>query len=263
MKKNYNIGVFDSGVGGTTVLKRIIELLPNENIIYYGDNGNAPYGEKTIKEIQGFCLDIMDFFMMNNCKAVVIACNTATAASLELIKEKYTVPVIGVISPGAKSAVEASTNKCIGVLSTPFTAASNAYADEIAKYSKTAKVYQEGCPELCPMIEAGWETFEDRETIIKNHISKFPRNVDTVVLGCTHYPIAKEDIARNFCGNIVDPARETSVALYNTLKNSNLLSDSDTKGKIDFFVSGDKDKFRKVAEQFLGFEIKTLYRIEK
>ena len=93
--------------------------------------------------------------------------------------------------------------------------------------------------------------------------SKFPRNVDTVVLGCTHYPIAREDIARNFCGNIVDPARETSVALYEILKNSDLLSDSTTKGKIDFFVSGDKEKFKKVAEQFLGFEIKTLYRIEK
>ena len=255
---------FDSGMGGLSVYSEAKKLMPDNHYLYCFDNAGFPYSEKSEETIIQRTLDICKKINQDYpFDAIVIACNTATAASLELIKEKYTVPVIGVISPGAKSAVEASTNKCIGVLSTPFTAASNAYADEIAKYSKTAKVYQEGCPELCPMIEAGWETFEDRETIIKNHISKFPRNVDTVVLGCTHYPIAREDIARNFCGNIVDPARETSVALYNTLKNSNLLSDSDTKGKIDFFVSGDKDKFRKVAEQFLGFEIKTLYRIEK
>lgn len=263
MKKNYNIGVFDSGVGGTTVLKEIINLLPNENIIYYGDSGNAPYGEKTSTEIQRLCLKIMDFLMANNCKAVVIACNTATAASLEVIKEKFSLPVIGVINPGAKSAVNASINKCVGVLSTPFTAKSNAYADAIAKINDTVKVYQEGCPELCPMIENEWESYADREEVLKNHISQFPKNVDTVVLGCTHYPIVRGDVAKIFCGNIVDPARETALELQKTLKELDLLTDSTNTGTLDFFVSGDMDKFRKVAEKFLGLNIKNMFQVEK
>lgn len=263
MKKNYSIGVFDSGVGGTTVLKEIVNLLPNENILYYGDSGNAPYGEKSSEEIQRLCLKIMDFFVANNCKAVVIACNTATAASLQIINEKYSLPVIGVIDPGAKSAVNASKSKSVGILSTPFTAKSNAYANAIGKITSEVKVYQEGCPELCPMIENEWESYDNREEVLRNHISKFPEDADTLVLGCTHYPIARGDVAKIFSGNIVDPAKETALELQKTLKELGLLTDSTSTGTIDFFVSGDMDKFRRIAEKFLGFNIKSMVQVEK
>ena len=263
MNNNFNIGVFDSGVGGTTVLKAIINALPNENILYYGDNGNAPYGERTLEDIQRLCLKIMEFFKVNNCKAVVIACNTATAASLEIINERYNIPVIGVINPGAKSAIKASKSRNIGVLSTPFTAKSNAYANAIKKLDDSITVYQEGCSELCPMIENSWETYENREEILKNHISTFPETVDTVVLGCTHYPIIREDIAKLFTKTIVDPAKETAIELQKTLEKLNLLNSSTEKGKIDFFVSGEIEKFKKVAEKFLGFKIDNIYQVDK
>lgn len=263
MEKNYSIGVFDSGVGGTTVLKEIVNLLPEENILYYGDSGNAPYGEKSLSELQRLCLKIMDFFIARNCKAVVIACNTATAAALEIIKEKFTIPVIGVIEPGAKSAINTSKNKSIGVLSTPFTAKSNAYADAIGKIDKTVSVSQEGCSELCPMIENGWETYENGKDILKSHINQLSKDADTLVLGCTHYPIVRSDIAKIFCGNIVDPARETALELQSTLKELNLLNDSKTAGTISFFVSGDVDKFKKIAEKFLGFKIENMAQVEK
>lgn len=263
MKKDYSIGVFDSGVGGTTVLKIMAEILPHENMIYYADSGNAPYGKKTVEELQSLCFNIMDFFLKNRCKAVVIACNTATAAALTAIKERYDIPVIGVIIPGSKAAANISKNGHIAVLATPFTANSNAYGEEIKKFAKKASVYQEGCSELCTMIEEGWETFEDRGDILDGHISQFPGSADTLVLGCTHYPIIREDIEKYFSGKIVDPAKETVIELIDTLRDEDMLNNSKEKGKIEFFVSGDKEQFRKTAEKFLGFEVKKLYQIEK
>lgn len=263
MDNKFNIGVFDSGVGGTTVLKEIINILPNENILYYGDSGNSPYGEKSLEVLQKLCLKIMDFFIGKNCKAVVIACNTATAAALDIIHKNYTIPVIGVINPGASSAINVSSSKNIGVLSTPFTAKSNAYFNAIKKVDESINVYQEGCPELCPMIENDWESYNDRIEILKKHIGALPKNIDTIILGCTHYPIIRKDIDKLFTKNIVDPAKETSIELQKTLKQLNLLNSSKEKGKIEFFVSGDIEKFKKVAETFLNIKITNIYQVEK
>lgn len=263
MDNNFNIGVFDSGVGGTTVLKEILNALPNENILYYGDSGNSPYGEKSLEVLQNLCLKIMDFFMKNRCKAVVIACNTATAASLDIIHQKYNIPVIGVINPGAISAINTSSTKNIGVLSTPFTAKSNAYANAIRKIDKNIRVYQEGCSELCPMIENDWESYKNGDEILKKHIAVFPKCVDTIILGCTHYPIIRKDVSRIFNKNIVDPAKETTLELQKILKELNLLNSSKEKGKLEFFVSGDIEKFKKVAEKFLEINISNIYKVEK
>ena len=219
--------------------------------------------KKTVEELQSLCFNIMDFFLKNRCKAVVIACNTATAAALTAIKERYDIPVIGVINPGAKAAANMSKNGHIAVLATPFTANSNAYGEEIKKISKKVSVYQEGCSELCTMIEEGWENFENRGDILDGHISQFPGSADTLVLGCTHYPIIKEDIEKYFSGKIVDPAKETVIELVEALRDDDLLNDSKDRGKIEFFVSGNKEQFRKIAEKILGFEVKKLYQIEK
>ena len=263
MHNKYNIGVFDSGVGGTTVLKEVINLLPNENILYYGDSGNSPFGEKTPEEIQQLCRKIVNFFINNSCKAVVIACNTATAAALDILKKEFNIPIIGVISAGAKVAVNTTKNNSINILSTPFTALSSAYAKEIKKLSKNINVFQEGCPQFCPMIENGWENYENRESILKEHLNNLPKNSDTLILGCTHYPIIKKDIAKFFNGNIVDPAQETALELKNLLKSNNLLNNDNTNGKVSFYVSGDEKKFKNVAEQFLNFNIERLYKVKK
>lgn len=261
MKKNSSIGVFDSGVGGTTILKEILKALPHENIIYYGDSGNAPYGQKSKEEIQKLCCDIMDFFITNNCKAVVIACNTATAAAIDKLKANYSIPIIGVISSGAYGAAKITKNNRINILATPFTVSSNAYITELEKLSKNFTITQEGCPEFCPMIESGWENYDNRFDILQKHFAKLSKDADTLVLACTHYPIIRKDIEKYFSGNIVDPAKETALELYSLLESNNNLNNSDKMGKLDFFVTGNRENFKKVAEKFLGFEIKNIYSL--
>lgn len=260
---NSNIGVFDSGVGGITVLKEILKVLPHENILYYGDSGNAPYGEKSIEEIQSLCNKILDFFLINNCKAVVVACNTATAAALDKLQNTYSIPIIGVITAGVKGSVKVTKNGKINILATPFTVASNAYVKELKKYYRGFKITQEGCPEFCPMIETGWETYPNRIQILKSHLKQLSEKADTLILGCTHYPIIKGDIEKYFTGNIVDPAIETALELYSLLESTNNLNPSDKTGRVEFFVTGDRKVFKRVAEQFLGFEIKNIYQIDK
>ncbi|EGQ78722.1 glutamate racemase, partial [Fusobacterium animalis ATCC 51191] len=182
-KKNCKIGVFDSGLGGVTVLKRLLEDLPYEEYIYYGDSGNAPYGSgKTKEEIQYLCKKIMDFLIENNCKVVVIACNTATVAALEYLKENYSIPIIGIIDSGAKIAIQNSSLKKVAVFSTEFTANSNAYKNTIQRYDKDFEVTQIACIEFCPMIEKGWETFDNNQEILEKYINKIPDNVDALVL---------------------------------------------------------------------------------
>ncbi len=263
MNSNCSIGVFDSGVGGTTILKELIKLLPNENFLYYGDSGNAPYGQKTTEEIQKLCCKILDFFTANNCKAVVIACNTATAAALDRLTNLYSVPIIGVIAAGAKGAMKVTKNNHINILATPFTVNSMAYVKELEKLSKRLTITQEGCPEFCPMIESDWESYPERDEIVASHVAKLSPEADTLILGCTHYPIIKEDIQKFFKGTIVDPAKETALQLYSLLKLSDKFNTEGKKGKLDFFVSGDKELFRGIAEKFLGFKINNIYSVDK
>lgn len=262
-KKNYKIGVFDSGLGGVTVLKRLLKDLPYEEYIYYGDSGNAPYGSgKTKEEIQNLCAKIMDFLIQNNCKVIVIACNTATVAALEYLKEKYSIPIIGIIDSGAKIAVQSSSLKKVAVFSTEFTANSNAYKNTIQKYDKDFEVTQIACKEFCPMIERGWEIFNDNQEILEKYINKIPNDVDTLVLGCTHYPIIEDYIKRKFNKIILDPAVELSFELKKLLESFNILNDNKIKKNPVFFTTGELDKFKSIAEKFLGEEIE-IYKIPK
>jgi glutamate racemase len=259
--KDYSIGVFDSGVGGITVLKQIKLLLPNEDIIYFGDNGNAPYGDRDKTQIEQLSVNIADFLIKHHCKAIVIACNTATAAAVETIRKKYSnIPVIGVIEPGARMAVQASQNKKIGVMATQFTVNTKSYMKEIEKFKNDNQVYQVGCKPLCPMIETGWESFDNRDEVIKEFINQLPEDIDTLVLGCTHYPIIQKDISKYFKGTIVDPALESAKELKKQLEDNSLLADR-KEGKLNFYVSGEKEKFQRVAEKFLGMSIDNLSQI--
>ena len=260
---NYKIGVFDSGLGGVTVLKRLLKDLPYEEYIYYGDSGNAPYGSgKTKEEIQNLCTKIMDFLIENNCKVVVIACNTATVAALEYLKENYSIPIIGIIDSGAKIAIQNSSLKKVAVFSTEFTANSNAYKNTIQRYDKDFEVTQIACIEFCPMIEKGWETFDNNQEILEKYINKIPNNVDALVLGCTHYPIIGNYIKKKFNKIILDPAVGISFELKRLLENLNILNDNKIKKKPIFFTTGELDKFKPTAEKFLGEEIE-IYRIPK
>ena len=262
-KKNCKIGVFDSGLGGVTVLKSLLKDLPYEEYIYYGDSGNAPYGSgKTKEEIQDLCTKIMDFLIENNCKVVVIACNTATVAALEYLKEKYSIPIIGIIDSGAKIAVQNSSLKKVVVFSTEFTANSNAYKNTIQKYDRDFEVTQVACIEFCPMIEKGWETYDNNQEILEKYINKIPNDVEALVLGCTHYPIIEDYIKKKFNKKILDPAVGLSFELRKLLENLNILNDNKIKKKPIFFTTGEIDKFKLTAEKFLGEEIE-VYKIPK
>lgn len=251
------IGVFDSGVGAVTVLKEIKKLLPKEEILYYGDTFYSPYGEKTKEEIEERCIKISQYFLDKGCKAIVIACNTATVAAYDTLKEIMPIPVIGVISPGARAAISESKNGRIGVLATPFTVKNLAYTKEIKNRGAQFEVFESGCKVFCPRIEKGWETFHDRLDYVQEYLNVLPKDIDTIVLGCTHYPIIKDDIARFFKGNIIDPAFETAKELKQILTNKKLLNESGVSDT-EFVVSGDLESFKKIVESFLGESIKKI-----
>ena len=262
-KKNCKIGVFDSGLGGVTVLKSLLKDLPYEEYIYYGDSGNAPYGSgKTKEEIQDLCTKIMDFLIENNCKVVVIACNTATVAALEYLKERYSIPIIGIVDSGAKIAIQNSSLKKVAVFSTEFTANSDAYKNKIQKYDRDFEVTQIACIEFCPMIEKGWETFDNNQEILGKYINRIPNDVDSLVLGCTHYPIIEDYIKKKFNRVILDPAVGVSLELKKLLEDLDIRNDNKIKKKPIFFITGELDKFKPTAEKFLGEEIE-IYRIPK
>lgn len=261
MKKKYNIGVFDSGVGGTTVLKQVIKLLPNENIIYYADSLNSPYGEKSKEEIVAISKNIVDFFIANDCKLIIIACNTATAGALDYLEKNYSIPIIGVIKNGAISSIKTTKNNKIGILATSFTVKSKAYLNIIKKYSENIHISQQECPEFCPMIENGWSSFENRYELLKKYITNLDKDIDTLILGCTHYPLIKKDIEIFFKGNIIDPAFETAIEVEKTLNNLNLKNSTNLRGNIKFYVSGNLEKFKNIAESFLGFNIENIEKI--
>lgn len=259
------IGIFDSGVGGLSVLKKIKEKIDFADVIYYGDSMNSPYGSKTIKEIQNLSLKIGEFLIDNQVDIIVVACNTATAASLDILKERFTsIPIIGVIQPGAAMAIKQSKNKKIGVLSTPLTAKSGIYEKIIKTLNPKYEVYQKGCDLLCPMIERGWESSDKNTALLKAYIDQLPNDIDTLILGCTHYPLIREEIEKLVDKKIVDPAEETAMyvlfelnklALKNGVKKSRK-----QKINIDYFVTGDIEKFKKAGEKFLGEELSNIYQ---
>lgn len=259
------IGIFDSGVGGLSVLKKIKEKIDFADVIYYGDSMNSPYGSKTIKEIQNLSIKIGEFLIDNQVDIIVVACNTATAASLDILKERFTsIPIIGVIQPGAAMAIKQSKNKKIGVLSTPLTAKSGIYEKIIKTLNPKYEVYQKGCDLLCPMIERGWESSDKNTALLKAYIDQLPNDIDTLILGCTHYPLIREEIEKLVDKKIVDPAEETAMyvlfelnklALKNGVKKSRK-----QKINIDYFVTGDIEKFKKVGEKFLGEELSNIYQ---
>jgi glutamate racemase len=253
------VGIFDSGVGGLTVLKEIEKILPSEDLIYFGDSLRAPYGSRDSKEVAEFCLRIGKFLEEIGSKLLVIACNTATIAALKELQEKLSIPVIGVINPGAREALKVTKNNKVGVLLTPLTAKLNAYRDEIKKINESVEVHQVGCKPIVQMIESGWEDTPENCAIIKYYVDKLPKDADVVVFGCTHFPIIKEHFMKELKGKvIVDPAKETALEVKKILKELDLLNKGEKNGKVYFYTSGSIIKFKKLAEKILGRPIETI-----
>lgn len=257
------IGIFDSGFGGITILRELLKLMPNENYIYLGDNKNIPYGDKSKKEIIKLSSKMADFLINKNCKILVIGCNTISASASEILKEKYNIPIIEVISNACAEVNKISKNN-ISIMATDFTVKSKIYLKKIKENNKEIKITQIVCKKLCPMIENGWESFEDRFEILNNYIKKINPNSDSLLLACTHYPLIVKDIKkvlkenknvnRNIIKKIIEPSRPTALSVKKYLKENNLLNNNlKNKNRLTIYTtSNDKNKAKNLLNIFLN-----------
>ena len=252
-----SIGVFDSGIGGLTVLKEIRKVLPNEKIFYFGDTARVPYGEKTKELITRYSKEIVEFLLDKEVSAIVVACNTATALALEELKKTFKIPIIGVIKAGAKTAINTTKSGNIGVIGTKATVNSKRYEEEIKKLSENVKVIAKACPLFVPAVEEGILDGKLVNQIIKTYLDDFEKEIDTLILGCTHYPLLKSAIGEIYTNlNIVDPARETALDLKEILEEKNLLKNDATKNReVKYYVTDGKDKFKEIGIMFLDENI--------
>lgn len=260
--KNSPIGVMDSGVGGISALKHIQHILPHEQITYVADSLYAPYGNKTPEEITKRCFSIADFLVEQGVKAIVVACNTATAASIQQMRAKYTLPIIG-MEPAVKPAALASKNGVIGVLATVGTIKSAQYAALLEHYGAGVTVLAQGCEGLVECVESGALTDDATRRLLKQYIAPLlAGGADTIVLGCTHYPFLRPLIAEIVDPKIavIDTGKAVSAQLQKKLMEANLLADDSQQAKVVFWTNSPSDKASIVIQQLYGeaVEVKDL-----
>lgn len=261
---NRPIGIFDSGLGGLTVVKEIIQQLPNEEIIYFGDTARFPYGPRSTSEIQGFVFEIIDYLLFNDVKFIVIACNSASAAALEMAQQYYNVPIIGVIEPGARAAVQATHCRRVGVIGTQATIASSSYPSAIKSIDAGVKVNPLACPDLADFVERNELTGQRVEKAVKWYLEPLMRaGIDSLILGCTHYPLLSETISKVAGDKIklISSAEETARELKEFLTRKDSLRVNESISALKLVSSGDENTFRELGAKFLGQEIKSVERV--
>lgn len=261
---NNPIGIFDSGVGGLTVLRAIKKMLPMEQLIYLGDTARVPYGNKSKETIVRYSIENTKFLMQFNIKMLVIACNTSTAMSIEILRNMFQIPIIGVIEPGAKRAVEVTKNKRIGVIGTVATIKSKAYQNIIRSYEKKAIIFAKPCPLFVPLVEEGLVKGPVAEAVIEMYLKDFKiKKIDTLVLGCTHYPLLKQTIEKFFDKKIqiVDSAEETAKIVKRVLEERKLANTSEYKNDV-FFVTDAAERFLKVGNEIMRGILKEVKTVQ-
>lgn len=259
------IGIFDSGIGGLTVLREIRQNLPSEDIIYLGDTARVPFGSKSPETVLKFTIQNSLFLLEQGVKAIVIACNTASAYGLDSIQNYFRVPVIGVIEPGAKAAVSRTKNKQVGVIGTEGTIRSQAYPRAIAKLDAAVKTRALACPLLVSLAEEGWLEGDIVRKILEVYLAEFGGNgVDTLILGCTHYPLFKKAVSEVLGSNIsiVDSAAETAGALKKKLVELHLEQTGGRAGQTRLFCTDAPERVSRVGKYFLGGEIPEVQKVE-
>ncbi|MFC1508184.1 glutamate racemase [Candidatus Omnitrophota bacterium] len=255
---NRPIGIFDSGVGGLTVVREVMRALPKEQIVYLGDTARVPYGTKSEETIKRFSIENARFLTRFGVKLIIVACNSASSIALPTLRKRFKMPVIGVIKPGAKKAVSVTKNGKIGIIGTSATVKSNAYEVEIKRISKNKKVISKACPLFVPLAEEGWLNGRITFDIVKKYLSPLAKQrIDTLVLGCTHYPLLKGVISKAVGKSveIVDSASSVARKVAIILKKTNKLSGSTKKPVHSFFATDDLKQFVKVGKSFLGKRI--------
>lgn len=250
------IGVFDSGLGGLTVVREIVRDLPQEDVVYYGDLARLPYGIKSKNQIIRFSLENTAFLLKHQVKAVVVACNSSASASLAVLKKRYSLTVVDVIEPAARKAVRFSLTKRIGVIGTAATIRSGAYEKALKKLDPHVRVFTQACPLFVPLVEEGWTDHKITRQVVQSYLKGLvKKRIDTLILGCTHYPLLRRLIQPCVGARVVliDSAGPTVYHLRETLARNRLLTDSNKRrGKLKIFVSDKPRNFVEVGERFLG-----------
>jgi len=257
------IGIFDSGVGGLTVVNSLLRRLPGESFIYFGDTAHIPYGNKSKQQLMSYAEAIINFLIRQEVKAVLVACGTHSSVTLPLMANNYNIPMLGVVRAGARSAQRMSENLRIGVLATQATVNSRAYTREIQAINPECEVFEVACPKLVPLVENGKLDNEESRVAVREYITPLlDLEVDTLVLGCTHYPFLAP-LIKDFTGDgvkVVDPSVETIEELNTILIRKDLYNNSGDQAVWQFYVSGDDRSFYDAGTMLLGDKIKTVKR---
>lgn len=262
---NRPIGVFDSGVGGLTVLKEMVRELPGEDIVYLGDTARVPYGIESKGTVIQYFFEAVAFLLTKNVKAVVIACNTVSALAMEEAQKEFDIPIIGVIKPGIKATVEAIKNSRIGLIATEGTIKSQAYQMGVKNLLPTSEIIAIPCPPFVSIVEEGLENTEEAYRVIQKQLSDLKdQDIDALILGCTHFPVL-QPIIREILGDrviMIDPAYETARETDRMLRELNIQSGNQDGGRWRFYASHGTAKFRRVASNILGMDTGVVKRVE-
>ncbi|MBU1290479.1 glutamate racemase [bacterium] len=262
--KEQPVGFLDSGLGGLSVVKEVKKLLPRENIEYFADNQRQPYGEKNQSELIKFTFQIISFLLKKKIKICVIACNTATAASLKKAREYFSIPIIGVIQPAVQDAIKKTLNKKIGIIATEFTTKNGAYPKEIKKVAPEIKVFSNFCPKFVSIVEAGKFTAPETYEIAREYLKPLKEaQIDTLILGCTHYSFLKKVISEIMGSEIIliDPAVSTSLILKKILSQKGI-SGEEEKGEENYYTTGSPEKVERIAKIILNNDFFKIQKVQ-
>lgn len=261
LQKSAPIGVFDSGVGGLTVAREIMRQIPNEKIVYFGDTARVPYGSKSQETVTRFSKQIVRFLETHRVKTIVVACNTASAYALDELEKEIDIPIIGVVKPGAKVAAEVTRNGKIGVIATEATIGSRIYSKYIKELNKDVTIYGKACPLFVPLVEEGLWQDPVTDEIAKRYLSELiDLDIDTLILGCTHYPLIRSTLGRIIGEDVilVNPAYETARELKELLAERGLLNEEEPRlgeNRYQFYVSDGAEKFKRFANSIIKYGI--------
>lgn len=257
------IGIFDSGVGGLTVMKEVLRELPHEDIVYLGDTARVPYGGRSPETIIKYSIENAEFLVSKGIKLLIVACNTSSAVSLDVLSERIPIPVIGVVNPGARAAALRTKHKSIAVIGTETTIRSRSYNKAIRAIDSSIEVTGIPCPLFVPLIEEGWVEGEVVTLVVRKYLSSLTQSgADALVLGCTHYPMIKDIIAGVVDMPLIDSAIETAREARQILEEKGMLCNGSREPLRDFFVTDAPEKFAETGRRFLGHDIFNISKIE-
>lgn len=259
------IGIFDSGIGGLTVFKEISRILPREDLLYLGDTARVPYGTKSAETVRRYALQNVRFLLKEDVKMVIVACNTASAFALEELQKEFSIPILGVVEPGVEGALRTSRSKRIGVIGTEGTVSSSAYAKHLLRSDSSIFVTSSPCPLFVPLVEEGWWEGEVTEEIVRLYLKDMlKQEIDTLILGCTHYPLLKNTLQKVIGPHValIDSAEETARIASLLLARQNLMRAENRNPRREFFVTDSPERFRRLGHLFLNEPLKDVRHVE-